>query len=76
MQTREIKLRATEHHSAHEALQHLEDSRDERAISVGNKYLTLSQAEADRLAAMGVEFAYLIHHRPTGRIMTIPVNER
>jgi hypothetical protein len=76
MRTREIKLRATEHRSAHEALQHLEVSGDDRAISVGGKYLTLSQAEADRLATMGVEFAYLIHHRPTGRIMTIPVNER
>ncbi len=76
MKTREIKLQATEHRSAHEALQHLEVSGDDRAISVGDKYLTLSQAEADRLAAMGVEFAYLIHHRPTGRIMTIPVNER
>ncbi len=76
MTTREIKLHATEHRSAHEALQHPEISGDDRAISVGNKYLTLSQAEADRLAAMGVEFAYLVHHRPTGRIMTIPVNER
>ncbi len=76
MRTREIKLQAAEHRSAHEALQHLEVSGDERAISVGDKYLTLSQAEADRLAAMGVEFAYPVHHRPTGRIMTIPVNER
>jgi hypothetical protein len=76
MRTREIRLHATEHRSAHEALQHLEVSADDRAISVGNKYLTLSQAEADRLEATGVEFAYLVHHRPTGRIMTIPVNER
>ncbi len=76
MKTREIKLHATQHRSAHEALQHLEASGDDRAISVGDKYLTLSQAEADRLAAMGVEFAYLVRHRPTGRIMTIPVNER
>jgi hypothetical protein len=76
MQTREIKLQATEHPSAHEALQHLAVSDDDRAVLVGDKYLTLRQAEADRLEAMGVEFAYLIHHRPTGRIMTIPVNER
>ncbi len=76
MRTRQIRLQATEHRSAPEALQHLEVSGDDRAISVGNKYLTLSQAEADRLAAMGVEFAYLVHHRPTGRIRTSPVNER
>ncbi len=76
MRTREIRLQATEHRSAHAALQHLEVSADDRAILVGDKYLTVSQAEADRLEAMGVEFAYLVHHRATGRIMTIPVNER
>ncbi len=76
MQNREIRLQATEHRSAHEALQHVEVSSDVRAVSVGDTYLTMNQAEADRLAAMGVEFSYLVHHRPTGRIMTIPVNER
>ena len=74
MQNTEITIRATEHPSAHEAIQHLEVSGDDHAILVGSMYLTLKQAEADRIAAAGVEFAYLIDHQ--GKIMTIPVNDR
>jgi len=46
MATNEITIRATEHRSAHEALQHLDVSGDDHAILVGGKYLTLKQAEA------------------------------
>ncbi len=74
MRNTEITIRATEHPSAHEAIQHLEVSGDDHAILVGNKYLTLKQAEVERIAAAGVEFAYLIDHQ--GKIMTIPVNDR
>ena len=74
MRNTEITIRATEHLSAHEAIQHLGVSGDDHAILVGNKYLTLKQAEAQRIAAAGVEFAYLVHHH--GKIMTIPVNDR
>ncbi len=69
-----ITIQATEHPSAHEAVQHLDVSGDDHAILVGNKYLTVKTAEAERIAAAGVEFAYLVDHH--GKIMTIPVNER
>jgi hypothetical protein len=81
MQTREITIRATEHRSAAEALQYLAASGDERGILIGAdggrrvKYLTLTQAEAERLEAAGIEFAYLSYHEPTGRIVTIPIND-
>jgi hypothetical protein len=74
MPDQEITIRATEHPSAHEALQHLEVSADDHAIMVGGKYLTLKQAEVERIAAAGIEFTYLVDHQ--GKIMTIPVNER
>jgi hypothetical protein len=69
-----ITIRATEHPSAHEALQHMEVSGDDHAILVGGKYLTVTKAEAERIAAAGVEFAYLVDHH--GKIVTIPVNDR
>jgi hypothetical protein len=74
MSNAEITIRATEHPNAHEAIQHLEVSGDDHAILVGNKYLTVKQAEVERIATAGVEFAYLIDHH--GTIMTIPVNDR
>ena len=74
MPTREIKLQATEHCSAHEALQHLEVSGDDYAILLGGKCLTVTKAEAERIAAAGIEFAYLVDHH--GKILTIPVNDR
>ena len=74
MQNHEITILATEHRTAHEALQHLDVSGDDHAIFVGDKYLTVAQAEAERIAAAGIEFAYLVEHE--GQIMTIPVNDR
>ena len=73
MRTNEITIRATEHPSAHEALQHLDVSGDDHAILVGGKYLTLKQAEVERIAAAGIEFAYLVDHQ--GTIMTIPAGD-
>ena len=81
MKMRQITIRATEHGSAAEALQYLDASGDDRAIMIGAdggrsvKYLTLTRAEAEQLEATGIEFAYLSYHKPTGRIMTIPVND-
>jgi len=74
MRIQEITFRATEHPSAHEAIQHLDVSGDDHAIFVGGKYLTLKQVEVERIAAAGIEFAYLVDHH--GKIMTIPVNDR
>jgi hypothetical protein len=74
MRHTDITIRGTEHRSAHEAIQHLDVSGDDHAILIGTKYLTVTKAEAERIAAAGVEFAYLIDQN--GKIMTIPVNDR
>jgi hypothetical protein len=42
------------------------------AITVDGRYLVVTQAEADRLQAAGVEFACLAEY--DGRVLTIPVN--
>jgi hypothetical protein len=76
MATREISIRATEHPNAYEAIQHLSVSGDEHAILVGDKYLTTSKAEVEKIDRAGIEFAYLIDHEATGRIMTVPINDR
>ncbi len=73
MRRTEITIRATEHASAHKAIQHLDASGDDHAILVDGKYLTLKQAEVERIARAGIEFAYLVDHH--GKIMTIPVND-
>ena len=70
----DITLRATEHQNAHEAIQHLDVSGDDHAIFLDGKYLTAKQVEVDRVAAAGIEFAYLVDNH--GKIMTIPINDR
>jgi hypothetical protein len=81
MKIRQITIQATEHRSAAEALRYLNTSGDQRAIMIGAdggrtvKYLTLARADAERLEAAGIEFGYLSYHKPTGRIMTIPVGD-
>ena len=74
MQVNDITIRATEHPSAHEAIQHLDASSDDHAILLDGKYLSAKQVEVDRLAPAGIEFAYLVDHH--GKIMTIPVGDR
>jgi threonyl-tRNA synthetase len=49
MRNSEITIRATEHPSAHEAIQHLDVSGDDHAVAVGNKCLTLKQAEVEKI---------------------------
>jgi hypothetical protein len=72
----EITIQAVEHDSAIEAIQYLDVSNHDRAVLLGDKYLTMTQAEAERLEASGAEFAYIHYHEPTGRIMTVPVDGR
>ena len=75
-----IEFTGIEFENASLALQHANASGHGVAISAVaglNGCFVVEQAEADRLAAAGVEFAYLIDHEmPDGefRIMTIPVN--
>ena len=76
--TRNVTISGAEFGSANETIQHTEASGRGEAIRVGGKVLVVEQAEADRLAAAGVEFAYLEVHKAadgTERIMTIPVND-
>lgn len=73
MREPDITIRGTRHQNAHEAIQHLSVSSDDHAISVGGMYLTVAQAEAERLEASGIPFAYLFDR--DGRIMTVPVGD-
>src|SRR6202140_5101264 len=72
-----IKFKNLEFESADEAIQHTSASGDGVAIKLRRERLVVSQEDADRLAAAGVEFAYQHDHEmPDGtrRIVTIPVN--
>jgi len=72
-----ITFRAIEFDSADEAIQWTYASGRGEAVHVGGKYYVMEKTEAERLAAAGVEFAYLFDHDlPDGRnvIVTVPVN--
>ncbi|MBN1489777.1 MAG: hypothetical protein JXA69_07660 [Phycisphaerae bacterium] len=69
----DITIRGTRHASAHAAIAHLSVSGDDRAINVGGMYLSVTQAEAERLEAAGIPFAYMFDY--DGRFMTVPVND-
>ena len=73
MREPDITIRGTRHRSAHEAIQHLAVSGDDHAISVGGTYLTVAKAEAQRLEASGIPFAYLLDR--DGQIVTVPSND-
>ena len=68
---RTIRIQATEHASAAEAVQHLDAAGEDCAIRVGGKYLTTSVAEVNRITAVGVEFAFLAYS--DDRLVTVPV---
>jgi hypothetical protein len=72
-----IQVEGVEFKTARDAVRHAKASMSSRAIRIGGKNLVVDQSEADRLAASGVEFAFLCEHQmPDGsrRIMTVPVN--
>lgn len=73
-----IEFTAIEFDNADEAIQHTyADPRDGVGVLLGGKHYVMQKTEAERLAAAGVEFAYLFDHDlPDGRniIMTVPVN--
>ena len=76
--TRTILIKAAEFDTANEAFQHHYASGEgDAVIAVGRRYMVTTQAEADRLAEAGVEFAYLhLHELADGRetILSVPVN--
>ncbi len=74
---RSIRFNAIEFATAGEAIQHTRTSGRAVAVSLGGRRLVIDQTDADRLAAAGVEFAFLYDHQlPDGshRIVTVPVN--
>jgi hypothetical protein len=74
MRKPDITIRGTRHPNAHEAIQHLSVSADDHAILVGGTYLTVSKAEAERLEASGIPFAFLYDYH--GRLVSVPVNDK
>ena len=73
MRQPDITIRGTRHRTCHEAIQHLSVSGDDHAVSVGGMYLTVTKAEAERLEASKIPFAYLSDR--DGRIMAVPVGD-
>ena len=73
-----IKIKGIGFDSVAEAMQHLYASGAQCLMSIGGKYIVTTKAEADRIAAAGIEFAYVFDHDMpdgTSRIMTVPVND-
>ena len=73
-----IEIKAIEYDNADEAIQHMDAAGWGHAISIGGRYLVVERAEADRIAAMGIAFAYLHdYERADGKriTMTVPVND-
>jgi len=71
-----MTYQAIEFDSADEALQHANAASGEAILLYGQP-LVVSQDDAHRLHAAGVEFAYLVDHDlpdGTSRILSIPVN--
>lgn len=76
--TRDIRINAREHANAHDALVELNFSGD-RAISIGSRFFTVSEAEYRRIESLGVQ-PTTWHHvdyvhddgRVEPRIMSVP----
>lgn len=67
-----IEIDAIAFPTADEALQHTNAIGLGSAISLGGETLVVSEVEAKRLEAAGIQFAYLCERQ--GRIVTIPTN--
>ena len=75
---RNIRIKGIGFDTVGEALQEWYASGADTVMSIGGKYVVTSKAEAERVAAMGVPFAYVHDHpMPDGsyRTMTVPVND-
>jgi hypothetical protein len=72
-----MTINAIECESLSDAIQHSDASGFGEPILLDGKPMVVPQADCDRLAEAGAEFAYLFNHEmPDGsyRIMTVPVN--
>ena len=73
-----IEFQAIEFRTAHEAIQWTEAGECGVAIMLDGKKYVMDRAEAERLAATAIEFAYLCDHEmPDGshRLVAVPVND-
>jgi hypothetical protein len=71
-----ITFKGLKFESAGDALQHTEAAGGQAVLLDAGNFV-MAETEVTRLAAAGVEFAYLVQHEmPDGdfQIMTIPVN--
>jgi hypothetical protein len=71
MRTPDLTIKATRHHTAHEAIQHLSVSGDDYAIMIGGQMYTTTKAEVQRLLAGDFPFAFFFDVH--GKIMSVPV---
>jgi len=72
-----IEFRGIEFTSSIDAVEHAEIEGGV-AILVDSRRMVVARAEADRLAAAGVEFAYIHNNRmpdDTFRIVHVPIND-
>lgn len=72
-----IEINALECESCSDAIQHADASGEGEAVLLMGKPMVVPQSDCDRLAAAGVEFAYLHDHElKDGRhiIVTVPIN--
>lgn len=72
-----ITFKAIEFDNADEAIQWTFASGRGKTVRLGGRHYVIERDEAERLAAEGVEFAYLFDHDlPDGRniIVSVPVN--
>ncbi len=67
-----MTIKAATHRTFKAAADHAEQNEGLVALMVGHRYLTTTEAEADRIAAAGVSFAYLFIK--DGKYLTVPVN--
>jgi len=74
---RTINVKGIEFETIDEAIQHTDAAGWGVAVRLAGRNFVVLEEEADRIAAMGVSFAYLCDHEmPNGehRIVTVPVN--
>jgi hypothetical protein len=74
-----MTFEAIEFDNAGEAIQHYYASGyGDDVISLDGKYYLTKEAEAQRLEAAGIEFAFVFDHEMpdgTNRLITVPVND-
>ena len=67
-----IELTGAEFDTTNEAVQALDAEGWDHAILFAGKNMSVTQETVDMLFDQGLHFAYLAHHAPTNRVMTIP----